>query len=91
MENKMPVAIDLAKKSMSEMDMADAEKVRLALASLILKTDARSAETVLIPLAESPSFSGITALRLLSKHQLGGGWQTFLLLRSLPGSWLRTL
>lgn len=76
---------------MSEMDMADAEKVRLALASLILKTDPRSAEIVLIPLAESPSFSGITALRLLAKHRLGEGWKAFLLLRSLPESWLRTL
>ncbi|PAW82484.1 MAG: hypothetical protein B9S31_00020 [Spartobacteria bacterium Tous-C9RFEB] len=85
MENKMPVAIDLAKKSMSEMDMADAEKVRLALASLILKTDARSAETVLIPLAESPSFSGITALRLLSKHQLGGGMAGVPLASELAG------
>ena len=73
MENKMPDAIALAKKTMPELDMADAEKVRLALASLILKTDARSAESILMPLAGSPSFSGITAIRLLAKHQLGGG------------------
>ena len=70
MGKKIPDAIALAKKSLPEFNMADAEKLRLALAALIWNADPRAAEAILTPLAASPSASGIASLRLLAKLQL---------------------
>jgi len=70
LEKKIPDVITLAKKSLPDLNMADAEKLRLGLAALIWKSDPHASEAILTPLAASPSASGIASIRLLAKLQL---------------------
>ena len=70
LENKMPEVVALAKKTLPALNLADAEKIHLALASLIMNSDPRAAEAILVPLTESRSASGIASVRLLAKQQL---------------------
>ncbi len=83
MENKIANVIALAKKSLPDLDMADAEKLRLALAGLILKVDPHAAEAILTPLAASPSASGIASLRLLAKLHLDGAMPSGTVMKGL--------
>ena len=63
-------AVDLAKKSLPELSTPDAEKILLATADLLLKSDTKSSQDILIPLSKKTDTTGIEALRLLAIQQI---------------------
>lgn len=63
-------AVELAKKSLPELSTPDAEKILLATADLLLKSDTKSSQDILIPLSKKTDTTGIEALRLLAIQQI---------------------
>ena len=63
-------AVDLARASLPEFPPADADKILLATAEMILKTHIPTSQEILLPLAKKSTPTGIAALRLLAAQQL---------------------
>lgn len=63
-------AVELAKKSIPHLSTPDAEKILLSTADLLLKSDTKSSQDILIPLSKKTDPTGIAALRLLAIQQI---------------------
>jgi hypothetical protein len=63
-------AIDLAQASLDKVPTADAEKILLATAEMVLKSDLKASQEILLPLAKKRTVSGLLALRLLASQQV---------------------
>jgi hypothetical protein len=69
-EGNPQAAVDLARASLSQFPVEEAEKILIATAELILKSDVKTSQEILIPLANKNNTNGIGALRLLASQQM---------------------
>lgn len=63
-------AVDLARASLKDFPPEDGEKILLATAELVLKTNAEVSRQILLPISKKNSAGGLAALRLLATQQL---------------------
>lgn len=63
-------AVELAKNSLPQLSPHDAEKILLATADLLLKTNPKASQDILIPLSKKQDITGMEALRLLAIQQI---------------------
>jgi len=69
-EGRRSEALALAKKSLAGLEPADADKIKLATAEVMLADDPATSQTLLLGLAAKPSPEGLAAARILANHQL---------------------
>ena len=69
-EGNPQAAVDLARASLKDYPPAEGEKILLATAELVLKTNPEVSRQILLPISEKKTPSGIESLRLLSNQQL---------------------
>jgi len=69
-EGRRSEALALAKKSLAGLEPADADKIKLATAEVMLADDPATSQTLLLELAAKPSPEGLAAARILANHQL---------------------
>jgi hypothetical protein len=69
-EGNPQAAVDLARASLKDYPPAEGEKILLATAELVLKTNPEVSRQILLPISEKKTPSGIEALRLLANQQL---------------------
>ena len=70
LEGNPQAAVDLARASMKNFPPADAEKISIATADLVLKSNPDISQQILLPISKKTTESGLLALRLLASQQL---------------------
>lgn len=69
-EGNPQAAVDLARSSLKNFPPAEGEKILLATAELVLKTNPEVSQQILLPISKKTTPAGIEALRLLATQQL---------------------
>jgi len=69
-EGRRSEALALAKKSIAGLEPADADKIKLATAEVMLADDPATSQTLLLDLAAKPSPEGLAAARILANSRL---------------------
>jgi len=70
MDGKQKEAIELARKNIPKAVANDADKILLATAEMVIKSDVAASQQILIPLSKSNTASGLAALRLLAAQKM---------------------
>ena len=70
LDGNLQAAVDLARASMKDYPPSDAEKISLAAAELVLKTNPEISQQILAPISNKNTENGLAALRLLATQQL---------------------
>ena len=70
LDGNRSMAIDLARKALPKVSPKDADKILLATAGMVLKTDIPASQQILIPLIKKKDATGIAALRLISTQKM---------------------
>jgi len=65
--------VDIARASLKNFPAAEGEKILLATADLLLKTNPEVSRQILVPLSKKNSENGLTAIRLLASQSLEAG------------------
>ncbi len=72
-EGNPQAAVDLARASLKDFPLAEGEKIMLATADLVLKTNPEVTRQILVPLSKKNSENGLAALRMLAKQSIEAG------------------
>lgn len=72
-EGNPQAAVDLARSSLKDFPPAEGEKIMLATAELVLKTNPEVTRQILVPLSKKNSENGLAALRTLAKQSIEAG------------------
>jgi len=72
-EGNPQAAVDLARSSLKNFPVVEGEKIMLATADLVLKTNPEVSRQILVPLSKKKSENGLAALRLLASQSLEAG------------------
>ena len=72
-EGNPQAAVDLARSSLKNFPVVEGEKIMLATADLVLKTNPEVSRQILTPLSKKNSENGLAALRLLASQSLEAG------------------
>ena len=70
LEGNPQAAVDLARASIKDFPPLEGEKILIATAELVLKTNPEVSQQILLPISKKSTPSGIEALRLLAAQQL---------------------
>ena len=73
LDGKQREAIELARKNIPKVDSSDADKILLATAEMVLKSDVKASQQILNPLAKRKDVSGLAARRLLAAQKMALG------------------
>lgn len=91
LDGKPQEAIELARKNIPKAVPGDADKILLATAEMVLKSDVKASQQILSPLAKRKDASGLAALRLLAAQKMtlgnkipGNGQEIAALLNNHP-------
>ena len=72
-EGNPQAAVDLARASLKNFPAAEGEKILLATAELVLKSNPEVSRQILVPLSKKNSENGLAALRILAKQTIDEG------------------
>jgi hypothetical protein len=70
LDGNRAMAIELARKALPKVSSKDADKILLATAEMVLKSDIPASQQILLPLIKKKDGTGMAALRLISSQKL---------------------